>query len=86
LVATGVDDSLIAAWRQTGATVEQVNGHFDLTARDLDHLNALVDRLRAQGARLQELSPVKSSLEDVFVELVRADAESSAGPAKERVS
>jgi ABC-2 type transport system ATP-binding protein len=74
LVATGVDDSLVAAWRETGATVERVNGHFDLTTRDLDHLNALVDRLRAQGARLQELSPVKSSLEDVFVDLVQQGA------------
>src|ERR1700730_16551361 len=33
LVATGVDESLIAAWRQTGATVERINGHFDLTTR-----------------------------------------------------
>ena len=74
LVATGIDDALIAAFRETGASIERVNGHFDLTARDLDHLNALVDRLRGHGARLQELSPVRSSLEDVFVDLVRADA------------
>jgi len=31
-----------------------------------------VDRLRSGGAKLQELSPVRSSLEDVFVGLVRA--------------
>ena len=86
LVATGVDDSLVAAWRQTGATVERVNGHFDLTTRDLDHLNALVDRLRAQGARLQELAPIKSSLEDVFVDLVRSDAAVPDAPAKEKLS
>jgi ABC-2 type transport system ATP-binding protein len=71
LVASGVDDRLLAAFRESGATVERVNGHFDLGARDLDHLNALVDRLRAGGAKLQELSPVRSSLEDVFVGLVR---------------
>ena len=71
LVATGVDDALLSAFRDTGATVERVNGHFDLTARDLDHLNALVDRLRASGAQLQELAPVRSSLEDVFVGLVK---------------
>jgi ABC-2 type transport system ATP-binding protein len=74
LVATGVDERLLAAFRETGATVERVNGHFDLGARDLDHLNALVDRLRASGGRLQELTPVRSSLEDVFVGLVREDA------------
>jgi ABC-2 type transport system ATP-binding protein len=74
LVATGVDEGLLAAFRETGATVERVNGHFDLDARDLDHLNALVDRLRASGGRLEELTPVRSSLEDVFVGLVREDA------------
>jgi ABC-2 type transport system ATP-binding protein len=71
LVASGVDERLLTAFRETGATIERVNGHFDLGARDLDHLNALVDRLRAGGAKLQELSPVRSSLEDVFVGLVR---------------
>ena len=71
LVASGVDDRLLAAFRETGASIERVNGHFDLKTRDVDHLNALVDRLRAGGARLEELSPVRSSLEDVFVGLVR---------------
>jgi len=73
LVATGVDEGLMAAYRNSGGSIERVNGHFDLTARDLDHLNSLVDRLRAAGGRLQELSPVRSSLEDVFVGLVRGD-------------
>jgi ABC-2 type transport system ATP-binding protein len=70
LVASGVDDALLGELRQTGASVESVNGHFDLTARDVAHLNALVDRLRASGANLLELTPLRSSLEDVFVELV----------------
>ena len=81
LVATGVDDALLTAFRETGATVDRVNGHLDLTARDIDHLNALVDRLRQDGGKLHELSPLRSSLEDVFVDLVRADA-----PDKEEVS
>jgi ABC-2 type transport system ATP-binding protein len=71
LVATGIDDALIAAFRETGASVERINGHFDLSAKDLDHVNALVDRLRAAGGKLQELTPMRSSLEDVFVDLVR---------------
>ncbi len=79
LVATGVDDALLAAFRETGATVDRVNGHFDLTARDVDHLNALVDRLRRDGGKLQELSPVRSSLEDVFVGLVREGEPSTEG-------
>ena len=71
LVASGVDERLLGAFREMGATIERVNGHFDLSAKDVDHLNALVDRLRASGARLEELTPVRSSLEDVFVGLVR---------------
>ncbi len=82
LVATGVDEALVAAFRETGASVVRVNGHFDLTARDLDHVNALVDRLRASGGQLQELSPLRSSLEDVFVDLVR-EGEAPAAPKPE---
>lgn len=72
LVASGVDEALLAQWRETGAFVERVNGHFDLTARNVSHLNILVDRLRACGGELEELSPIRSSLEDVFVGLVSA--------------
>ncbi len=79
LVATGVDDALLAAFRETGATVDRVNGHMDLTARDIDHLNALVDRLRQTGGKIQELTPVRSSLEDVFVGLVREGEPGSEG-------
>jgi hypothetical protein len=35
-------------------------------------LNALVDTLRARGSVLSELSPVRATLEDIFVDLVRA--------------
>jgi ABC-2 type transport system ATP-binding protein len=82
LVATGVDDALLAAFRETGASVERVNGHLDLSAKDLDHVNALVDRLRAAGGKLQELTPVRSSLEDVFVDLVREGESAAAKPEK----
>src|SRR5438093_3953044 len=37
LVATGVDDALLGELRGTGASVERVNGHLDLTARDIAH-------------------------------------------------
>src|SRR5437660_9958272 len=72
MVAAPVDDSLIAAFRDTGAGVERVNGHVLLSVDDVQHLNALVDQLRARGGVLSELSPVRSTLEDVFVDLVRA--------------
>jgi ABC-2 type transport system ATP-binding protein len=72
MVARPVDERLLEAFRATGAGVERVNGHLVLSVRDVAHVNDLVDRLRAQGASLEELSPERSSLEDVFVDLVRA--------------
>ena len=65
--AAPVDESLLASFRETGAGVERQNGHIVLSVRDTEHLNALVDRLRERGGSLTELSPVRSSLEDVFV-------------------
>src|SRR5205085_4680289 len=46
MVATPIDDSLVAAFRETGAIVERVNSHVELSVDDVQHLNALVDRLR----------------------------------------
>ncbi len=73
MVADQMDETLLEAFRATGAGVERVNGHLVLSVRDLAHVNALVDRLRSQGGALKELTPDRSSLEDVFVELVRPD-------------
>ncbi len=71
LIATSIDDALLAQFRGTGAGVERVNGHIELSVADLQHLNALVDQLRARGGLVSELSPLRSTLEDVFVDLVR---------------
>lgn len=72
MVVSPIEEPLLASFREAGAQVERVNGHLKLTTRDLAHLNDLVDRARAQGAVLSELTPVRSTLEDVFVDLVRA--------------
>ena len=72
MVATPIDDTLVSLFRESGAGVERVNGHVVLSVTDLDHLNALVDKARARGAILSELSPLRSTLEDVFVDLIRA--------------
>ena len=72
MVASPLDDSLVAAFRESGAGVQRVNGHVVLSVTDLQHLNALVDQVRARGGVLSELTPVRSTLEDVFVDLVRA--------------
>ncbi|HEU5251556.1 MAG TPA: ABC transporter ATP-binding protein [Thermoanaerobaculia bacterium] len=71
MTASPVDDSLLTAFRESGASVERVNGHLVVGTRDLAHLNSLVDALRARGGMLSELAPVRSTLEDVFVDLVR---------------
>jgi ABC-2 type transport system ATP-binding protein len=73
MVATPIDDGLVAAFRHTGAIVERVNGHVVLAVDDVQHLNSLVDQLRARGGMLNELTPVRSTLEDVFVDLIRAE-------------
>lgn len=73
MVASELDDNLVAAFRHTGAGVERVNGHVVLSVSDVQHLNSLVDQLRARGGVLSELTPVRSTLEDVFVDLIRAE-------------
>jgi len=79
MVATPVDDGLVSSFRESGAGVERVNGHMVLSVTDLQHLNTLVDQLRSRGGVLSELTPVRSTLEDVFVDLIRADEHTSVG-------
>jgi ABC-2 type transport system ATP-binding protein len=83
MVVSAADDALIASLQETGAGIERVNGHLIVSTRDLEHVNALVDRVRSRGAMLSELSPVRTSLEDVFVGLVSAE---SAEPSARSVS
>ncbi len=80
MVASPIDDALVASFRETGAGIERQNGHLLLSVKDLEQVNALVDRLRARGGMLTELAPLKSSLEDVFVGLFRpAETETEKG-------
>ncbi len=72
MVATApIDDALLASFRETGAIVERVNSHVELSVDGVQHLNALVDQLRARGGMLTELAPMRSTLEDVFVDLIK---------------
>jgi ABC-2 type transport system ATP-binding protein len=79
MVASPIDDALVASFRESGAVVERVNGHVVLSVADVQHLNALVDQLRSRGGMLSELTPVRETLEDVFVDLVRAEEGVSVG-------
>ncbi len=71
-VAFPLSEELIADFRALGAGAERVNGHLRLRARDAQQLNSLIDATRARGALLTELTPERTTLEDVFVDLVRA--------------
>lgn len=71
LVASRMDEPLLAALRGAGGVAERVNGHVQLAARDLGHLNEMVDEVRRGGGVLSELTPMKSTLEDVFIDLVK---------------
>ena len=75
VVADGVDEELVSSLTRAGGEVVRQNGHLELSARDVAHLNALVDEMRSRGALLRELTPVRESLEDLFVGLVRAGEE-----------
>jgi ABC-2 type transport system ATP-binding protein len=84
--ASPLSEELIADFRALGAGAERVNGHLRLTARDAAHLNQLVDATRARGALLTELTPDKTSLEDVFVDLVKATPEAGSPSSPSRKS
>jgi len=71
IAASPVDDALLAKFRESGAGAERVNGHIELSVHDVQHLNALIDQLRAGGCLVSEIAPLRSTLEDVFVDLVK---------------
>lgn len=68
---TPMDESTLHVLSAQGMSFERANGHLLTSVRDLEQLNSLIDRLRASGASLSEVSPVRSTLEDVFVDLVK---------------
>ncbi len=79
MVASPVDDALLATFRESGATAERVNGHVVISVGDLVHLNALIDTARTHGAMFSEISPVRSTLEDVFVDLIKTGERQQVG-------
>ncbi len=67
-----------------GINVVAGNGSLEVEVADLDALNRLVDRLRADRLLIAEMSPLRAALEDVFIEVVegetRAAGASDHGP------
>jgi hypothetical protein len=56
-----------------GVVVATRDGHLDVEAEDLAALNALIDRLRAGSVVITEVTPQRSALEDVFIEVVTSE-------------
>ncbi len=75
LAADGIDAAAEAALAAAGVALAAGNGHRILSAPSLEALNGAIDALRARGALIRELAPLKNSLEDVFVGLVRPPAD-----------
>ena len=73
LVVDGGTEIVAAALARSGVAVESVNGSIHVSVRDLDELNAMIDSVRQGGTRIAELTPLRSTLEDVFVDLIRTD-------------
>jgi ABC-2 type transport system ATP-binding protein len=57
-----------AGYRVSAATPS--NGMVNVDAADRQALNETIDRLRAEGAEIDSVTPVRSTLEDVFVRTV----------------
>jgi ABC-2 type transport system ATP-binding protein len=56
--------------RAIGARVVSNNGALEIEVPDLEALNRVIDALRADRMLITEISPLRSELEDVFVEVV----------------
>ena len=65
-----------------GITAVAGNGSLEVDVADLEALNRLVDRLRADRLLIAEVSPLRAALEDVFIEVVEGQsaAPSDTGP------
>ncbi len=68
-----------ACLQVAGATVTSVNGHYEVAVESLETLNALIDRVRAERLLIAEVTPVRSDLEDVFIETVTCPAPGESG-------
>jgi ABC-2 type transport system ATP-binding protein len=79
LKTRGMPDNFVDRLREAGAGIESANGHLVLNVRDVEHLNELIDEMRANGGLIEEVTPIKSTLEDVFVDLIKAADLDSAG-------
>ncbi|HLT47813.1 MAG TPA: ABC transporter ATP-binding protein [Rubricoccaceae bacterium] len=80
LRSTPVPDALLAGLdgaitAEPGPEDPSGLARYRLAVPDRPALNALLDRLRAAGVEVEAVEPMRQSLEDLFVEVVRAEGE-----------
>lgn len=74
LVIDGSIETATAAITHAGAAIESVNGSIHVSVADIEQLNQMIDAVRGTGTRIAELTPLRSTLEDVFVDLIRTES------------
>jgi ABC-2 type transport system ATP-binding protein len=57
----------------SGASIASVDGHLEVTVESLEALNALIDRARAERLLIAEVAPLRSNLEDIFIDTVSGE-------------
>lgn len=84
LVLDGHSENFQTMLESSGVSLEANNGSLHIAVRDLAQLNDMIDTVRQSGVRIAELTPLRSTLEDVFVDLVRADQDARGVGGEER--
>lgn len=65
-----IDDCIRQAAAAVAADIRCGDGAIEFVPRDRPHLNAMIDALRAVAAEIESVEPLKSSLEESFIEVV----------------
>ena len=80
LITTPIPETLLGQLTADGAIVARPEqdtmaglASYRLIDTDRAGLNALIDRLRTAGVEIDEVKPVRSSLEERFIEMVESN-------------
>ena len=73
-----LDDRIRQAARAVNADIRCGDASIEFVPRDRRHLNAMIDALRAVSAEIESIEPLKSSLEESFIEVVTGASASGA--------
>jgi len=77
IVTLGLPKDALEKVRTLADRVDDENGQATIWESNDQHVDAIVDTIRASGARVVSLTPERRSLEDLFIETVREVAPTS---------